>query len=221
MKGTLREIFLERIRQALGRSTLQPVEPLEVDHDLVRRPLPVAADASRARSELFTDRAQAVGMKVVTCQRTELATTVVNFLTEAQISSVQISSDPIFDQELIEPMQETSIRVVGNEIDLDTLYDGIECGITMASAAVASTGSVMVSASDQESRLTSLVPPNHLVLVPTSRIVDDLFDLSISPENPPSCVTLVTGPSKTADIEGVLITGVHGPGMVQIVLFDG
>jgi L-lactate dehydrogenase complex protein LldG len=69
--------------------------------------------------------------------------------------------------------------------------------------------------------LTSLVPPNHLVLLADSRIVEDLLDLSISPEDLPSCMTLVTGPSKTADIEGVLITGVHGPGRVQIVLYHG
>ena len=221
MKGTARNIFLDRIRAALGRSPGQSVEPLVVDYDMVRPSLPESADVREKLRALFIDRAVAVGMKVLTCQRAEVAQVVVNFLTEAAITSVQISSDPIIEQELVEKMIEASIRVAGEEVELDVLYQEIECGITMAKAAVASTGSVVVTGSDQESRLTSLVPPNHLVLLSESHIVEDLLDLTISLEDLPSCMTLVTGPSKTADIEGVLITGVHGPGRVQIVLFHG
>jgi L-lactate dehydrogenase complex protein LldG len=221
MKGTARNIFLDRIRAALGRSPGQSVEPLVVDYDMVRPSLPESADVREKLRALFIDRAVAVGMKVLTCQRAEVAQVVVNFLTEAAITSVQISSDPIIEQDLVEKMIEASIRVAGEEVELDVLYQEIECGITMAKAAVASTGSVVVTGSDQESRLTSLVPPNHLVLLSDSHIVEDLLDLTISLEDLPSCMTLVTGPSKTADIEGVLITGVHGPGRVQIVLFHG
>jgi len=207
MKGTAKNIFLDRIRAALGRSPGQSVDPLVVDHDMVRPSLPGSGDERENLRALFVDRARAVGMDVLICPRAEVAKVAVNFLTEAAITSVQISNDPIIEQELVEKMNESSIRV--------------ECGITMAKAAVASTGSVVVTGSDQESRLTSLVPPNHLVLLADSRIVEDLLDLSISPEDLPSCMTLVTGPSKTADIEGVLITGVHGPGRVQIVLYHG
>jgi L-lactate dehydrogenase complex protein LldG len=101
----------------------------------------------------------------------------------------------------------------------------------VAIVGVASTGSVVVASSDRERRLASLVPPNHLVLLPESRIVPDLIDLSRSSAGQtaplggsgalPSCLTIVTGPSKTADIEGVLITGVHGPGRVDILLLEG
>lgn len=221
MKGTARNIFLDRIRAALGRSAGQSVEPLVVNHDMVRPSLPGSGDERENLRALFVDRARAVGMDVLICPRAEVAKVAANFLTEAAITSVQISSDPIIEQELVEKMNESSIRVAGEDVELDVLYQEIECGITMAKAAVASTGSVVVTGSDQESRLTSLVPPNHLVLLADSRIVEDLLDLTISPEDLPSCMTLVTGPSKTADIEGVLITGVHGPGRVQIVLFHG
>jgi L-lactate utilization protein LutC len=63
--------------------------------------------------------------------------------------------------------------------------------------------------------------PVHVAVVGEWQIVPDLFDffesLAAGP-NLPANVNLITGPSKTADIEGVLVTGMHGPGQVHIVL---
>ena len=70
-------------------------------------------------------------------------------------------------------------------------------------------------------RAASLVPPIHIAIVREQDILPDLVDVwpFLAARNIPtssSSFTLITGPSKTADIEGILITGVHGPREVHI-----
>ncbi len=87
-------------------------------------------------------------------------------------------------------------------------------GITAAAAAAADPGVLLLRPGPEEPRLLSLVPPVHVVLVPAERIYptfeDALADGSFAPPLAANLV-LVSGPSKTADIELTLAFGVHGP----------
>ena len=72
-------------------------------------------------------------------------------------------------------------------------------------------------------RSLSLLPPLHIAVAHQSQILPDLFDLFETPlwterGGLPSCLSLITGPSKTGDIELRLVTGVHGPGEVHVIL---
>lgn len=91
-----------------------------------------------------------------------------------------------------------------------------EIGITSTSWAIAETGSLALLAGPGRERLASLLPPVHVAVVGASQIVPDLCDLFARLQtdglgNLPSNVVLVTGPSKTGDLELKLTTGVHGP----------
>lgn len=102
-------------------------------------------------------------------------------------------------------------------------FFGAEVGITGAAHLVAETGSVIVAAAAAEPRSASLLPPVHVVLAHRRQILPDLFDLfALFKRGPepgmPSCLTVITGPSKTGDIELKLVTGVHGPGELHVVL---
>ena len=70
----------------------------------------------------------------------------------------------------------------------------------------------------------SLLPATYLAIIEPSQIVPDLFDLFERIEERkhdlPSNIALVTGPSKTGDIELKLTTGVHGPGNVNVVIVE-
>jgi len=88
-----------------------------------------------------------------------------------------------------------------------------EVGITMADMAVAETGSLVVSAKNGRARLASLAPPVHVVIV--GEIVATVEDAFAKMDQRTSVV--VTGTSRTADIEGILIRGVHGPKQVIVV----
>jgi len=102
-------------------------------------------------------------------------------------------------------------------------------GITGVDAAFAATGTVVLGADPHKSRAASLTPFRHLILVPISRIFPTaeawmaklrqdgtLTEFLHESRN----VALVSGPSKSADLEGILTMGVHGPKVVHAVIFD-
>lgn len=98
-----------------------------------------------------------------------------------------------------------------------------DIGITSADYALAATGSFVMLSSPQEARLISLLPPIHVAVFSRSRILanlDELLGVLPKPAGQTSSMVLITGPSRTADIEQILIRGVHGPGEVYAVIVD-
>jgi len=93
-----------------------------------------------------------------------------------------------------------------------TRVDDYSFGITAADGAIASTGTLILSDNGTSSRLGALAPWVHMAAVPAATIYADLFEAVAALPKDPN-VIWVTGPSKTADVEGILIQGVHGPGV--------
>jgi L-lactate dehydrogenase complex protein LldG len=93
-------------------------------------------------------------------------------------------------------------------------------GISSMEWALADTGSLAQNSTAIEQRLSSL-PTIHIALVPTSGLVPDMPAL-LSRVNPKECayLAMITGPSRTADIERVLTIGVHGPERLVIIFVD-
>jgi L-lactate dehydrogenase complex protein LldG len=92
-------------------------------------------------------------------------------------------------------------------------------GVSEAAWGIAETGSVVLRSSPEEPRARSLLPEIHVSLLAESRILPDLAALfERLQDDLPSALAIVTGPSRTADIEQTLIIGVHGPGEVHVVL---
>jgi L-lactate dehydrogenase complex protein LldG len=94
----------------------------------------------------------------------------------------------------------------------------VPVGITSADAAIAATGSVVLAHGVGRSRSASLYGEHHVVLVPIDRIVDSLADAFDLIGWATSNVVVITGPSRTGDIESILTLGVHGPRHLHIVL---
>jgi L-lactate utilization protein LutC len=91
-----------------------------------------------------------------------------------------------------------------------------DAGFTAARAAAAVTGTVVVAASDAETRMASLLPRVHVVAIDRGTLVETPGDLlrdlaRVFPDGLPSAFALATGPSKSADIDGEVVYGVHGP----------
>ena len=106
-----------------------------------------------------------------------------------------------------------------------TLAAASDLGITTCSWAVAETGTIALYATPSTGRLPSLLPTAHLALVRPSQIVKSvpdglrlLADHMAQHGGPPSAVNLVSGPSRSADIEGDLAVGVHGPRRAGVII---
>jgi L-lactate dehydrogenase complex protein LldG len=92
-------------------------------------------------------------------------------------------------------------------------------GVSRALYGLADTGSVVLAASPDEARVNSLLPDVHVSLLAEDRILPGLAELfeAVGGELP-SALAIVTGPSRSGDIEQQLVVGVHGPGEVHVVL---
>ncbi len=105
--------------------------------------------------------------------------------------------------------------------ELRKIASAADVGITSADYALADTGSLVLISSPDEARMISLLPPVHVAVVPVSRLLtslDELFTVVPHPAEVTSSMLLITGPSRTADIEQILVRGVHGPGEIHVVL---
>ena len=99
-----------------------------------------------------------------------------------------------------------------------------DIGVTGVEYAIAETGTCVLTAGDKLGRLVALTPPVHVAVVKKGQVLPSLDDLFILKQKDfirgvmPNYTNLISGPSRSADIEYKLVTGVHGPGEVHMLL---
>lgn len=100
-----------------------------------------------------------------------------------------------------------------------------DAGITGCEALIARTGSILVTSRQASGRSLSVFPPVHITVAYSNQLVPDIEDgLTLVADkyrgSIPSMIGLITGPSRTADIEKTLVLGAHGPKEVFVFLID-
>ena len=219
--GTDRQAFLLRVSLALGRSRIEPPAegPPSVDESLAR-----LATADDDLPGMFAQQAKAIGMAVHEVTAGDLVAQILSLAAQLEVrrAVVNMKDDP----GVADAMRQAGIEVLGDPRHLpamDAQFD-TDLGVTDVHAAVAESGTLVCASDRLHSRGPSLVPPAHVAVVHRSDILPDMIDYWATLREPvangalPSSISMITGPSKTADIEGVLITGVHGPKEVHIML---
>jgi L-lactate dehydrogenase complex protein LldG len=98
-----------------------------------------------------------------------------------------------------------------------------DAGISECDALIAQTGSVLVTSRSSGGRALSVLPPHHVVLARRGQLLRDLpsafaFLKKTYGSNYPSMISFITGPSRTGDIERILVLGAHGPKKLTIIL---
>ncbi len=102
----------------------------------------------------------------------------------------------------------------------------VDCGITYCEYLIARTGSILVSSKLGGGRILNCYPPIHVVCANLSQLVYDIQDGidnvrdKYDEQEAPSLISLITGPSRTADIEKTLVMGAHGPKELILFLVD-
>jgi L-lactate dehydrogenase complex protein LldG len=103
-----------------------------------------------------------------------------------------------------------------------TDLESCDVGISECDALIAQTGSVLVTGRSAGGRALSVLPPHHVVLARKDQLIADLPEAFALLKrtyagNFPSFISLITGPSRTGDIERILVLGAHGPKKLTIV----
>lgn len=221
--GMDRESFLARVRSPLDRIAGQSIAPApEVDAELVR-----LASASDDLPAMFCERAQRVGMKVQRLKGADLLQRIDAALREFSVKRLATAVGSVVQAlDLNNQLRRRGYEVIDWRAfeGLDEQFE-LDAGITDVHAALAETGTLICCSDAGHSRGLSLLTPLHIALVRQSDILPDMLDYwqrtrGMSPAELPSSQAFITGPSKTADIEGVLVTGVHGPRDVMILVVD-
>ena len=239
---------MARIRGALGRSRASQPSQVPVDTalsldstDVSRRAWAVLEEASERSVELMADlesSASTAGWKVVRAASPEEAAAYVRSVgvdVEAR-TVVRSAHDILARMEIDEALGEGGIAthpmtLAGEDPDAErnvireiAIHAGL--GVTGVDYAVAETGSVVLLARSEVSRLPALLPPTYVAVVERGKVLpslDELFTLRRDEfylDNLGSYMNIITGPSRTADIAQTLVTGVHGPGDVHMVLLE-
>jgi len=159
----------------------------------------------------FIERARAAGVEV---------TRVAEFATLAEqvretLAAAGARTAVIWESELLRPVEDALRR---SDVRITDDPSQADAGITMAEAAVAETGTLVLGAGPGRARGVSLIPPLHIAVLPEDLIVSTLFDLFPRLEGLPSALSFITGPSRTADIEHTPVRGAHGPIAVSVFL---
>ena len=207
-----RETIMHRVRTALGRSEGQavPDPPAvrlripEVERELrvqsVRRAIEALAGSTRLAASADEARAS---VEAALAGRSAVASNA-PFLSACGITGL--------------PGVRTGFR------DCAALREACAsaaAGITSADYVLADTGTLVMLSSGDEARMISLLPPAHIAVVPADRVLtglDELFSVLPDPGGVTSSMVLITGPSRTGDIEMTLVRGVHGPGEFTVIL---
>ncbi|MFM2325872.1 MAG: hypothetical protein RIR31_74 [Bacteroidota bacterium] len=199
---TAKENILKRIRQALSNPAPLPF-PQSEGNNAVFPPAPDDLEVVFAQEFV-----QLQGKFAFCSDEKDMLKQLQQLITEKQWTKIYCNEDKWN-------------TALSNTINLS----GCDASVTGCELLVARTGTIVMSAAQQSGRTVSVYAPIHICIAYTSQLVYDIKDaLQTLKEkytgNIPSLITFASGPSRTADIEKTLVTGVHGPKEVYCFLVE-
>lgn len=220
------ENILGRIREALTRVAPKPgkhgANHVGCSSAQAREWLPPVGDSSEARLALFAKNCSDLKATFLLFPDAfGFNESLAGLKSSLGWKSVAIHSQPVVE-EVCQLLDLPTLRVDGG-YDVQEL-EKCDVGITACDALVAQTGSVLLTSRSAGGRALSVLPPHHLVVARRNQIVADLpeaFALLKQRygDKYPSFISFVTGPSRTGDIERILVLGAHGPRKLTILCY--
>lgn len=225
MNDPAREAILSAVGRAVSGdqetpAAPEPTTPLEVNW------LEPGSGWDEAKASL-----EALGDTLtVVADRDELAQALESLVNEHGVTKAVRWDHPLLEQAGIDDLLAKSnveVQPINQTEDLRGFAATAELGITALDAMVVRSGTLAMRCEPGMERSVSLLPEVHLALVTREQCLGSIADLvpllhqwRASDDGLPSAVTLVTGHSRTADIELILVSGVHGPKFVHVIALD-
>lgn len=226
-----RDVILERVRRALAVPTdaqvrhhtggdrdpsLSPVQ----DADWLPDPGPTRAD----HRQNFARVSEQLKTRLKIVPTPERAAEVVAKLAQTENWTSIGSSGEAIVEPAVASLNLATVRTDQRGYDPKQL-ESCDAGLTGCTALIARTGSILVNGIDQGGRVISVLPPHHVVIATVDQLVPNLSDgygrlRERFPESLPNQICFITGPSRTGDIERILVLGAHGPRAVTVILID-
>ncbi|MBW6492049.1 MAG: lactate utilization protein [Lentimicrobium sp.] len=209
-ESTTREKVLKNIRHAL-------LDPPENTFHGVDKNMPIYKSMAEEPDITFASEFTKAGGKFIFCESPEDMVEKVVSLFDSKLWEQAWSND----EALIGLLKHAGIKVNNsgaNDIEM-------KVALTTCEFLVARQGSIMVSSAQISGRKMNIFPEIHVIIAFTSQIVSEISDALNKIRNKydgkiPSMVSLITGPSRTADIEKTLVMGAHGPKEVYLFMAD-
>jgi L-lactate dehydrogenase complex protein LldG len=222
-----REAFLTRVRTATAAGRAYRVEV----GDVLNEPMPYCGAGDDKLARMAAEVAAVGGHSHPVETLAEAHAILGQLLNQYQCRSALCWQHPILERlGLAELLTSSGVA----HLDYDHLSalpvqdrQGVmlaaDIGISSATYAVAETGTLVMASAPGRERSASLLPPVHVAIVEADQILPDLFDLfnrltASGAGQLPTNLTLITGPSKTGDLELKLTTGVHGPANWHVII---
>lgn len=226
---TSREKILGRIREALRTKAPVPghldgehAPVAQTDATAVRHWLPPVGGTWEERCELFANNSDSLKTDFKLVSNVAAAGAEIRRIAgQEKWSRVAAHQSPLLAEVMAAADFETLWIDAGVAIrDLEAC----EAGVTACEALVAQTGSVLVTSRSSGGRALSVLPPHHIVVATRDQLVPDLsaaFELMRRKYEGgfPSMISFITGPSRTGDIERILVLGAHGPKKLTVLVF--
>jgi len=175
--------------------SVEPVEPAAL------------SPVERFRQELLE-----VGGQFISCREAEISQRVRELLDQRGISSLATWSDEYLPSGVLDALLRSGIGIS------QTPDPRVRAGLTGVQAAIAETGSLLICGGAGRPLTASLLPEVHIAILREKDILDDQVQaLNLKEIKESASAVLITGPSRTADIEMTLTIGVHGPGELIVL----
>jgi L-lactate dehydrogenase complex protein LldG len=207
-ESTSREKVLKKVRHALIYKTDNPFPQVDFDSP-VYKPMNDTSDVNFAQE--FTK----VGGVFIYCENeSEVVSTLSALYTECEWHNIYCT-----EPELQYMLTQAVVPFESGEESLQQL----SVGITGCEFLISRLGSIMVSS--KTSRRLNVYPEIHVIIAFANQLVDDLKDAFVAVQAKyagklPSLLSVITGPSRTADIEKTLVMGAHGPKELFLILVE-
>ncbi len=230
MGGNSREEILKRIKIGLEDSSMghkteekKPLFPQANDKEIQQKVIKLRDKLEEKKWLLinrFIDELTKVsGRAMVAKEENEVREFIIMLIEEHNAKSLAIwESDLLLGLRELLKNKGLEFASPNNKVEMSRA----DIGITGVDFAIAETGTIVLIANEMQPRSVSLIPPIHIAILKSDIIVenlDELFFLVKNPSETTSCITFITGPSRTADIELNLTLGVHGPKELFVLIY--